>query len=253
MPFVFSEIGNDKQPVWEIGVSVAVSLHTGNARQPYGEAPIDLIERARTDSDAFGELYDLYFDRVFRFCAARIREMHQIEDITQDTFVRALNALTCPKGRPGRFEQQNKPFSVWLLRIAANLICDHWRRPSTTKDSTLNDMMPGSSRDTLLDNMRGQEPMPEKLVEDWERAAQIRACVARLTPRQQEVLRLRFWGDQDWASIARTLDLSEGAVKKLRERALHDLARQLADDRRISAYVAEPARRTQLLDTSHDA
>jgi len=85
------------------------------------EAEPELIARARSDRGAFAALYDLYVGRIYAFCAVHSRTREEAEDLTAQTFERALNAIA-------RYETRGAPMSSWLFRIAANLITDRGRR-----------------------------------------------------------------------------------------------------------------------------
>src|SRR3970040_22100 len=79
-----------------------------------------LVERARPDAAAFGELYDFYLPRIHGFVYRRVQERSVAEDLTATTFQRALEAV--------RFRDfRNDAFGGWLYRVAANSVVDHGR------------------------------------------------------------------------------------------------------------------------------
>src|SRR5256714_3521867 len=80
----------------------------------------DPVERAKSDPAAFGELYDRYAGRIYRFVRARIRDDGLAEDITAEVFLSALRHI---KG----YRDQGRPFSCWLYRIAVNAVASHYR------------------------------------------------------------------------------------------------------------------------------
>ena len=96
------------------------------------EHPADersLVERARTEPEAFAALYRAHVDRVHAFAWRRLGSRHAAEDVAAATFERAWRAL------PG-FRWRDGGFPAWLLRIAANEVTDHVRRearPSTDR------------------------------------------------------------------------------------------------------------------------
>src|SRR5579859_5764866 len=144
----------------------------------YAEAGEDLIARARYNRTAFGEIYDLYLRRVYAFCLTRTGDPQQAEDVTSQTFERALKAIA-------NYESRGAPMSSWLFRIAANLITDRGRgsgRVRTVDDAALPEQ-------PSLD----PEDDPAVWVERWERAAELRDHMAALPADQQEALRLRYW------------------------------------------------------------
>jgi len=172
-----------------------------------GEAPPELIARARHDRAAFGDLYDLYLHRVYGFCRKYSGTREEAEDLTAETFDRALAGIS-------RYEDRNLPFSRWLLRIAHNVILNHARRAGRT--TALNDDPALLGDDSHL--------------KDWTEAHWLRMHVQHLSDDQQEVVRLRFYEDQRFRDVAARMDRSEGAVKQLLRRALQELHRQIQQE-----------------------
>lgn len=181
------------------------------------EAPATLIARARQDRAAFGTLYDLYFRRVYLFCALHSGTREEAEDLTAQTFERALRAID-------RYEERGRPFSAWLLRIAAHAAADRARRagPVTVRDDD-----PAVEDE---DRGRARQARAEGWVEEWERAAWLRAHVAALPDDQRRVVRLRYYGDQSFEHVATQMGRSEGAVKQLLRRALASLRARIQED-----------------------
>src|SRR5206468_11851041 len=80
-----------------------------------------LVERAQAgEAEAFGLIYDRYFDTVFRFVYFRVGNRQLAEDLTADTFLRALKRI-------GSFTWQGPDLGVWLVTIARNLVADHFK------------------------------------------------------------------------------------------------------------------------------
>ncbi len=183
------------------------------------EAGAELIARARHDRAAFGELYDLYLRRVYAFCLAHSPGREEAEDLTAQTFERALSAI-------GRYEDRGAPLSAWLLRIAANAAADRGRRAGSitivSATPAREDAGPyGYGAEPQLPE--AEEESAENLVERWERAAWMRAHLATLPEDQQRAVRLRFYEDRALLDIATHMGRSEGAVKQLLQRALRAL------------------------------
>ena len=165
-----------------------------------GEAPPELIHRATRDRAAFGELYDLYLSRVYAFCRKYSTTREDAEDLTARTFEKALAAI-------GRYEERGQPFSAWLLRIAANTIIDAARR----------------SRLVMVSQEELARLQSDSFLEEWEEAYWLHMHVCALSPDQREAIRLRFYEDQPFASVAQEMGRTEGAVKQLVRRALRAL------------------------------
>src|SRR5918997_4293323 len=101
-----------------------------------GEPPrlIALVELARSgDSEAFGLLYDHYQSSVYRFLFYRTRSSALAEDLTSETFFRALRSMN-------NFRWQGKDFGAWLMTIARNLCTDHFKAGRTRLEMTTEDM-----------------------------------------------------------------------------------------------------------------
>jgi RNA polymerase sigma-70 factor (ECF subfamily) len=168
------------------------------------EASERLIARARRDPEAFGEVYDLYLSRVYAFCRSRTASIEEAEDLTAQTFERALASLD-------RYESRGAPMSSWLFRIAGNLIIDRGRRSGRFVPMTEDAPEPAS---------HDPEDDPEVMVERWERAAYLRDRMAALPADQREAVRLRYWENASTAEIAERLGRTEGATKQMLHRAL---------------------------------
>ena len=105
----------------------------------------ELVDKARTgDSNAFGLLVRRYQKRIFRLAFHLLRSGAEAEDVTQETFVRAYQAI-------GRFDGRSEPFT-WLYRIAVNLSLNTIRARKNTRDSTSSDdpRVEGLLRETRL-------------------------------------------------------------------------------------------------------
>jgi len=184
------------------------------------EAEPELIARARSDRGAFAALYDLYVGRIYAFCAVHSRTREEAEDLTAQTFERALTAIA-------RYEERGTPFSSWLLRIAANAAIDrarHARRAAPTVPTAL-------SYDDRADGEAGDAgARAEDWVAAWELADWMEAHVAALPGDQRQVVQLRFYDDQDFRGVAAAMGRSEGAVKQLLRRALTALRARMHEE-----------------------
>ncbi len=170
------------------------------------------IERAIAgDEHAFGALYDRHLDRVYRHIYYRVGNRADAEDLSQQVFLKAWQAI-------GRYRRTGAPFVAWLLTIAHNLVVSFYRRK---KEIPLLDLDP-ASRERWAD--------PEaQLLDEYDRMA-VRQAILRLRPEQQHVVTMRFMEQFDYATIAAALGKSEGNVRVIQHRALTDLRRQLAQE-----------------------
>lgn len=185
------------------------------------EAAIELIDRAKRDPAAFGELYDLYADRIIAFCRVHSSSREEAEDLLAQTFERALAAI-------GRYEYRGIPFSGWLFRIAANLAIDRSRRAPDVVH-----LGEHPELEAKLEGSAGGEA--NSWVERWERADWLQEHVAALPIDQQRAVRLRFYEDRALADIATEMGRSDGAVRQLLHRAVRVLRVQMQGEEASNA------------------
>jgi len=167
-----------------------------------------LVERAKSDADAFGELYDHYFGQIYRFAYSRTRDRDAAEEITQEVFMKALRAM--PRYRPS-----GHPFSSWLYQISANAIADHFRQ-----------QRPQASLDAAVEIVDPSRPVAERVVESTE-AARVWAAIDSLPKQQRTAMTLKLGEDLKLAQIGEIMGKSEGAVKLLIHRGMVGVRQRL--------------------------
>jgi len=176
-------------------------------------APIpDVIDRARGgDRGAFGELYDVHVDAVYRYVLYRVREPSDAEDLTSEVFTRAFANIH-------RYRWQGKSFLAWLYTIARNAVTDRRRRERPTVE---------------LDDAFGvaeEGPTAHDRAVTGEQVDALRGAVKHLTSEQQEVLVLRFVENMSSRQVAKVLGKNEGAIRALQFRALGRLRKLLTSE-----------------------
>jgi RNA polymerase sigma-70 factor, ECF subfamily len=176
-------------------------------------ALVDLARRG--DNEAFGQLYDFYQPSVYRFVYYRVATSQLAEDLTSDTFFRALRAISS-------FQWQGKDFGAWLMTIARNLVVDHYKSARSRLETSMPSV--GEREETA--------PTPEQHVVQTLTNELLRAKLAELPGDQQECLVLRFLNSYSIAETAKVLGKSDGAVKQLQLRAIRNLARLMPEDLR---------------------
>ncbi|SDL34576.1 ECF subfamily RNA polymerase sigma factor, BldN family [Streptomyces indicus] len=190
------------------------------ARRPAADSDsarmMELVERAQAgEADAFGRLYDQYSDTVYRYIYYRVGGKATAEDLTSETFLRALRRI-------GTFTWQGRDFGAWLVTIARNLVADHFKSSRFRLEVTTGEM---------LDANEVERSPEDSVLESLSNAALLEA-VRRLNPQQQECVTLRFLQGLSVAETARVMNKNEGAIKTLQYRAVRTLARLLPDDAR---------------------
>ncbi|GAA1525556.1 hypothetical protein GCM10009678_03640 [Actinomadura kijaniata] len=176
-----------------------------------------LVLRAREgDAEAFGALYDNYVDLVYRYVYYRVGSHALAEDLTSETFLRALRRI-------GDFHWQGKDFGAWLVTIARNLVTDHFKSGRHRLEICTAE---------LLEPDLPQEG-PERAVLDAMTRRTLLTAVRRLGSEQQECVVLRFLHGLSVAETALIMGKKTGAIKALQYRAVRSLARMLPDDPRV--------------------
>jgi RNA polymerase sigma-70 factor (ECF subfamily) len=175
---------------------------------------IALVELARNgDAEAFGMLFDHYQGSVYRFLFHRTRSATLAEDLTSETFFRALRSMS-------GFRWQGKDFGAWLMTIARNLATDHFKAGRTRLEMTTEDM-------SLHDD--GTHDGPEDAVLTSLTNEALLGALTELPAEQRDCLVMRFLQGMSIAETAAVLGRSDGAVKQLQLRGVRNLAKLLPD------------------------
>ena len=172
----------------------------------------ELVLQAQAgNSEAFGQLYDAYMERIYRFVYFRVEDQQTAEDITSQVFLKAWSNLD-------RFQFSRTPYLAWLYTIAHNAVIDHYRTRKVT---------------TALDDVQLSQPDHSEAVEnDIDLTVEMRSvksALQTLTDDQQRVLTLKFIEGMSNNEIARHLGKREGAIRALQMRGLQALAKQLEE------------------------
>lgn len=171
-----------------------------------------LVIRARTDRDAFGQLYDSFYPAVLRYCVRRLFVRAVAEDVASDVFLQVAAKMT---RFPGSSEED---FRRWLFRIATNQV-NAYLRQTRRRRALLASAMAA----------RGGTPQGEAEVEaaDWPTLYQ---AILRLNPRQQAIVSLRFFEHMSFEQIGGVLGQRSGTVRVALSRALEKLRRCLTHE-----------------------
>ena len=170
-------------------------------------------DKLQLDAD-FTELYRTHLRDVYSYAYYRIRNHHDAEDLTEQTFLQAYRHFERAKR-----ESDGRPLRPWLIKIAHNLAANYYRDRSRRPQTNLED---ASVLSTLHDT--------EDLVEGREEVQQVLAGVAKLPEDRRDALIMRFALDMDNREIARVLGRTDGATKVLIHRAIRQLEEDLGDD-----------------------
>jgi RNA polymerase sigma-70 factor (ECF subfamily) len=174
-----------------------------------GKCDTALADAAKVDPHAFGELYERYYARVYRYVFHRLANPTDAEDITALVFMKALEALPS-------YQSRRNTFAPWLFRITRNAVIDHYRRRRF--QTSIDDLEHHSS-----------EFDPAGHVLNCERSEELAALVRHLSDEQRDVVLLRFAGDLSFAEIGAVLKKNEPAVRMLLHRGLRKMKTVMED------------------------
>jgi RNA polymerase sigma-70 factor (ECF subfamily) len=186
-----------------------------NKNQPYTPAVksrqseiLELVEKAADgDFEAFGEIYSIYMEPIFRYVFYQVKDRMTAEDITEEVFVKAWKAIKSCKGR-------GQTFSAWLYRIAHNHVINTLRRMQKRVSI---------ERENLI------EVIDPKLEVEAELTRQeLLEVITCLPERQRQVIILKFIEGMDNREVAQVMGKKEGAVRVLQMRALLKLRQELS-------------------------
>lgn len=180
-----------------------------------------MIQEARHNPTAFRALYRRYCPRVYAYVAYRVGRAADAEDLTADIFLKVVEGLP-------RFEDRGEgAFAAWLFRIAHNAVSQFYRQRHLSAEMSF-DELPDIQSDT---------PTPEAAFQRQEQFQRLRQRIANLSPRRQEIVTLRFFGELRNSEIAVVLGLDERTVAAHLCRAIEDLQRQYTPemDRKVDS------------------
>ena len=180
----------------------------GDADTPTDER--DLVERARTDANAFAELYRRYVDRIHAFAYRRTGSRAAAEDITSATFEAALRGLPSFRWRAGGV-------APWLFRIAANQTAGHHRREGRSKTER------GQRAMAMMTTSEFVQAEPAAEFDDY----RLRAALDAISPRYQRAISLRYLTGLETDAAAQAMRLAPAAFAVVLSRARKALAREL--------------------------
>ncbi|HUF52500.1 MAG TPA: sigma-70 family RNA polymerase sigma factor [Dehalococcoidia bacterium] len=184
-----------------------------------------IVDAARAgDESALTELYQTYFPRVYRYILARTGNTYDAEDLTEDIFIKVLEALD-------RFQWREAPFSAWLFRIAHNALISQ-RRKQTARGPT----------SQLNDALSVDSAGPEELVESRLAINEVMTAAQTLPEAQRQVIALRFGAGLSVAETARAMGKGEGNVKVIQHKAIAKLREMFGQPKkRQKVYESEKA------------
>jgi len=180
----------------------------------------ELVSAAQAgDTSAFGQLYDRYVDVVYRYVLFRIGDRDLAEDVTSETFLRALRRITS-------VSYQGRDVGAWFVTIARNLILDHVKSSRFRLEVVTDEV--AEPRAAPVSGIGAQaQAGPEALAISSATRTELLRAVAELGEDQRECIVLRFMQGLSVAETATLMKRNEGAIKALQHRAVRRLAQLL--------------------------
>lgn len=167
----------------------------------------DLVILAKSQAAALGRLYELYYDRIFRFCVHRLFNRSAAEEVTSSVFLTVARTMREFKGRT------EQDFRSWLYTIAVNQANAHIRK--TLRRQRLMKNVVAARREDSPERDAGSSL-------DW---PTLYAAIGQLKPEHQTLLTLRFFENMDYDEIARIVQARPATVRV----TLHRILRRLED------------------------
>jgi len=172
-----------------------------------------LVKRAQDkDREAFGELFDLYYDKVLNYVFRRVLNTEYAKDITSNTFLKALKNLN-------QFEWRNGPFSFsgWIFKIATNEVNQYFRKQNRYR-LTIDD----PDFKELGDNNKVAEEI-EKKIDNDKHFLILNKAIRQLKPIYQDILHLKYFEEMSYEEISQVLNKNESTIRVYSKRAKEEL------------------------------
>jgi len=169
-----------------------------------------LVDRAADGNfEAFGELYSIYLDCIYRYVFYQVKDKMTAEDLTEEIFLKVWKAI-------GRYKQKSRAFSAWLYRIAHNHVIDYFR----TRRQHL-----ALEEATLAATDNPEQEAEEKLIQQ-----ELAEAISYLPPQQKQIIILKFIEGLDNEEIAQIMRKRQGAIRVMQMRALMALRQRLSSE-----------------------
>lgn len=157
----------------------------------------NLAKKAVTDDDAFSELYDYFFPRIYQYLLSKTKDTHLADEVVSDTFIRMYQHLD-------DYDPARGAFSTWLWRIAQNALYKCYGRKSASMNVAWEEN---------FDPVAPETETPERQMLSKEENEKIRRAMMQLTERQQKIVEMTYWLDMKSPEIAKILGIEPDTVR----------------------------------------
>ncbi|MBX3055920.1 MAG: sigma-70 family RNA polymerase sigma factor [Anaerolineae bacterium] len=172
----------------------------------------ELVQRSQNDIQAFTELYEHYFPRVYKYVYYRVGERTATEDLVSTIFLKIVEQIDS-------YRERNGEFSPWLFRIAHNVVVDYYRKKARSEvpleESVLEISTTRFTERQVIDQLSDED---------------ILAKIALLGNREREIIGLKFGAGLGNSQIANLLNVSENHVAVILYRAMKKLRQGISEE-----------------------
>jgi len=176
----------------------------------------ELVRQAQEAPDAFAKLYNQYYPKIFGYALRRTANLEAAQDITSETFFKALRKLW-------QFHWRNVSFSAWLFKIATNETNQYFRKAGHKKSLSLEELQEQGFEPVSAHNPESELIEAQEELRQYQDFLEIQGRIVRLPNKYQEVITLRFFEKKQINEIAEILGKKEGTIKSLLHRAVEKL------------------------------
>jgi len=176
----------------------------------------ELVKRAQHSPDGFGELYEIYYQRIFSYALKRTANVQLALDITSVTFLKAFSQIK-------KYRWRDVPFAAWLYRIASNEINDHYRREGGRRVSSIESIAELADTSDYADEINQAEDELNR----HEEFMLLHKKISELPFIYQEVIALKFFEKKKIREMVKILGKKEGTIKSLLHRGVEKLREKM--------------------------
>lgn len=149
---------------------------------------------------AFEVLLLRHKDKIFRSINMKVRDEALANDIFQDTFIKIINTL-----KAGNYNEEGK-FLPWAMRIAQNLVIDHFRKSNKVK--MISESSSQKDDYNIFSTLKLEDSTIQERISKDEMETQVVELIDELPESQREILKLRIFNDMSFKDIAEMYDIS---------------------------------------------
>jgi RNA polymerase sigma-70 factor (ECF subfamily) len=182
------------------------------------------------DEQAFGRLYDIYFDRIYAFVFYRVHHKEVAEDISEEVFIKAWTRVKAVKA---------ESFGGWLYSITRNTLIDHYRKQRETVDLSEIENLIESDQDVIAET---DLQINQKLLLEM---------IRKLTPEQQIIMKLKFLEGMETEEVSEMISKSSGSIRVVQHRAIQRLLELMQEKENQNKSSEFPSINTMHSDANH--